>query len=156
MNKFAKFLLLIALLLGACTPAADESQQARQTLVNFFDLLNQGAYDDADQLYAGDYQVMVNNNPSVDPANHGALWENVCTLNGFKCLTVRSAKLMEKNEGLYIFTVEFNNPDGSLFVQGPCCGATEEEMPPLSRFEYRVQRTTDGKIVVLDLPVYVP
>ena len=156
MKTAAKSLLIIALMLGACTPLANESEQARQTLSDFFDSLNQGSYIQADQFFAGDYQLMTNNNPSIDPDDHQALWSNVCTINGFQCLTVRTATLKETNGDEYIFTVEFNNADGSLFVLGPCCGATETEMPPVSRFEYRVQKMPDGRFVVLDLPVYVP
>ena len=151
-----RFLLLITLVLGACVPAADDTGQAKQALVEFFDALNQSAYDKADQLYGGDYQVMMNNNPSVDPANHHTLWEHACAFNGFQCLPVRTASLVEMDGDEYVFIVEFSNLDGSLFILGPCCGATEAGMPPVSQFEYRVQKTEGGKFVVLDLPVYVP
>jgi hypothetical protein len=46
--------------------------------------------------------------------------------------------------------------DGSLFVLGPCCGANETEMPPVSQFEYKVTRDASGQFVVMDLPPYVP
>jgi len=36
----------------------------------------------------------------------------------------------------YVFQVKFNNPDGSLFILGPCCGASETGMPPVSQLKY--------------------
>lgn len=156
MKTWTIFLVLITLLLGACVPTADESERAQQTLIEFFDRLSRGSYDEVDQFYAGDYVWMMNNNPSVNPANHGDLWENACTLNGLKCLAVRTATLIEHTGNEYVFLTEFNNPDGSRFVLGPCCGATAAEMPPISQFAYHVRKTGDGKFVVLDMPVYVP
>ena len=52
------------------------------------------------------------------------------------------------------FTVEFINDDGTLFVQGPCCG-TEAEEPPQSQFTFTVKKA-DNRFLVEDLPVYVP
>ena len=68
----------------------------------------------------------------------------------------KSATLQEQVGDSYIFQVEFNNPDGSLFVLGPCCGADETEMPPVSQFEYTVSRKAEGKFVVMNTPPYVP
>lgn len=151
-----RLLIVMALFLCSCLPPSDETDQARQALVAFFDLLSQGQYAEADELYGSDYEVLMYYNPTLDPSDHAALWGNACTINGAQCLPVRAARLKEQAGDEYIFTVEFSNPDGTLFVLGPCCGATETEMPPASQFEYRVQKTADGKFVVLDLPVYVP
>jgi len=77
-------------------------------------------------------------------------------LNGLKCLTVRSATFTEVNDvGEFVFIVEFNAPDGSLFKLGACCG--EEPSTQLqSQFEYRVAEGEDGHFRVLDVPIYVP
>lgn len=147
---------MVVLVLGACAPVPNDAELAQQTLTSFFELLYQGEYEEADELFGGDRQVMSGVNPSLDPDDHSAAWKNVCTINGFQCLPVRTAVLKEMRDGAYIFTVEFSNLDGSVFVLGPCCGATEDEMLPVSRFEYRVRKTTAGEFVVLDLPVYVP
>jgi hypothetical protein len=53
------------------------------------------------------------------------------------------------------FTVQFEKPDGTLFVRGPCCGATEQEMPSQSDFVFTVVRQGEG-FAVQELPVYVP
>jgi hypothetical protein len=153
---FKRYFLLLVLLLGACAPAEDATDQARQALVTFFESLSTGRYAEAAEYYGGDYEVLTYYNPSLDPDDHVALWENACTINGAQCLPVRSATLKEQTGDEYIFLVEFSNPGGSLFVLGPCCGATETEMPPISQFDYRVKKTSDGKFVVLDIPVYVP
>lgn len=151
-----RLLIVMTLFLGSCHPQSGETDQARQTLVAFFDLLHQGQYAEADELYGGDYEVLVYFNPTLAPEDHAALWRNACTINGAQCLPVRAATSKEQAGDVSIFNVEFSNPDGTLFVLGPCCGATETEMPPVSQFEYRVQKAADGKFVVLDLPVYVP
>ncbi|KAF0106629.1 MAG: hypothetical protein FD146_2428 [Anaerolineaceae bacterium] len=148
--------ILLAALLAACAPGASRAGEARQALVAFFDHLNCGEYAEADALYGGDYEALVSFNPALDPADHAALWQNGCRMNGLQCLTVRSATLKDHHSDTYVFFVEFNDPNGSLFVRGPCCGATETEMPSESHFEYRVAETADGQFKVLDLPVYVP
>ncbi|NUQ86747.1 MAG: hypothetical protein HUU11_18770 [Anaerolineales bacterium] len=148
--------MLMALFLSACAPVSNDAEPARQALVAFFDSLNQGQYAEAAESYGGDYEVLIYHNPTLDPDDHAALWMNACTINGAQCLPVRTATLKEQFGDEYVFVVEFSNPDGTLFVLGPCCGGSETDFPPVSQFEYRVQKTADGKFVVLDLPVYVP
>ena len=53
------------------------------------------------------------------------------------------------------FVVEFSWDDGSLFVRGPCCGASETDMPPQSQFTVLVIKV-DDRFLVQQLPVYVP
>jgi hypothetical protein len=123
-------------------------------LIQFFDLLNTKQYAEADLLYGGDYEQLQIFNPNA--ADHVALWESGCERAGLQCLKVRSATFENLQGDTYIFQVEFSNADGSLFVLGPCCGADETEMPPVSLFEYRVARTSDGSFRVMDLPPYTP
>ena len=77
-------------------------------------------------------------------------------MSGLQCLTVRTATFKNLQGDTYVFQVEFNNPDGSLFILSPCCGADETEMPPVSQFEYKVTRNASGQFMVMDLPPYVP
>jgi hypothetical protein len=145
------------LLVTGCTnQAPPESEQAKQALTDFFKYISQGDYAKADQLYAGDYQTLIDWNPEVDPNNHQMLWENACAMNGLQCLKLRSATLREVKGNEYVFTVEFSNPDGSLFVLGPCCGATETEMPSVSQFDYTIQKDAEGQFKTVDLPVFIP
>jgi hypothetical protein len=58
------------------------------------------------------------------------LWQRGCQMNVLKCLTVCTATFNEvADTGEYIFTVEFNTPDGSLFVFGACCGENPTTPP---------------------------
>ena len=161
------FILSILILIGCASRPADTPQptptslpstagEALATLIDFFKLLNTKQYAEADALYGGDYEQLQVFSSDADPADHATLWANACELAGLQCLPVRTA-IFEKLQGdTYFFQVEFSNPDGSLFVLGPCCGANATEMPPVSQFEYRVTRNSNGKFVVMDLPPYVP
>jgi hypothetical protein len=155
MKKFLTGVIALLLVLTACaSPRADE-ENARQALVTFFDLLNSGQYAAADALYGGSYESLAAMNPDLDIADHAALWERGCTQNGLQCLTVRSATPGKSSDGIFLFKVEFNATDGNLFIQGPCCGATETEMPSQSLFDYHVI-DLEGQYKVIDLPVYTP
>lgn len=155
MKKLILFLCTLALLTG-CTAGSGDEAAARQALTDFFNHLNKSEYDQAAALYGGDYVSLREWNPEMDTQNLAGLWENGCRFNGLQCLEIRSATLKEQYLDVLIFNVEFENPDGTLFTQGPCCGADESEQPPVSQFEYRVQKTLDDKFVVLDTPPYLP
>jgi hypothetical protein len=130
--------------------------EAYQTLTEFFALLNEKKYTEADSLYGGSYEQMQDWNPDIDPSDRAALWARACEQNGLRCLLVRTATFKRLEGEAYVFQVEFSNPDRSLFVLGPCCGANETDMPPVSQFEYKMTRTAEGKFVVMNLPPYVP
>jgi hypothetical protein len=158
-------ILLIIFLIGcapqpASTPTPTSlpstASEALEVLVHFFDLLNAKQYAEADLLYGGDYEQLLLSNPEADPTDHALLWTAACERAGLQCLKVRTATFKILQGDTYVFQVEFSNPDGSLFVLGPCCGADETEMPPVSQFEYRVSRAEDGTFRVLDLPPYTP
>jgi hypothetical protein len=73
------------------------------------------------------------------------------------CLKVDQVERLKKpSTNEFIYQVTFINPAGNLFELGPCCGATEEEMPPVSQFEIRVTCSENHSCQVLDLPPYVP
>lgn len=166
MNRF--LLLVLVVVLVGCTPESASTPQLTQTslpstaseaydtLINFLTLLQTKNYLDAAPLYGGEYEQLQVFNTEIDPNDHFALWAWACDHQMLQCLEVRSATFKELRGGTYIFQVEFSNPDGSLFVLGPCCGANETEMPPVSQFEYAVNRNTDGKFVVMTTPPYIP
>jgi hypothetical protein len=163
-------LLLLTFLLASCaaqpiipaptkpsaTSLPSTASEACDVLVDFLTLLNRKNYTEAVLLYGGEYEALQVFNPEIDPDDHVALWTWACDHQLLQCLEVRSATFKELRGDTYFFQVEFNNPDGSLFVRGPCCGATETEMPSVSQFEFRVSRNTDGKFLVMDTPPYVP
>ena len=130
--------------------------EAHDVLVDFFRLMNEKKYRDGDALYGGSYETFQDWNPDVDPSDHIMLWKKACEQNGLQCLLARTVIFKTLTGDSYIFQVEFSNPDGRLFVLGPCCGTSETEMPPVSQFEYKVSRNTDHRYVVMDPPPYVP
>jgi hypothetical protein len=167
MKRILMFLLIAITVTGcmaqptaapAPTPTSLPStvSEAYAALVNFLTLLQRKSYADAASLYGGEYDQLQVFNPEIDPNDHVALWKWACGNQLLQCLEVRSATFKELRGDSYIFQVEFNKPDGSLFVLGPCCGANETEMPPLSQFEYTVTRNMDGRFVVMTTPPYVP
>jgi hypothetical protein len=159
--------ICVFILLTGCTPATEipaptslpsTASEAQEVLIKFFDLLNSKQYAEADALYGGDYEQLQIFSADTDPApsGHAKLWADACQLAGLQCLEVRSATFKNLQGDTYVFQVEFSNRDGSLFVLGPCCGANETEMPPVSQFEYKVTRNANGKFMVMELPPYVP
>lgn len=134
-----------------------DAELALQTLYDFFNHLQAGRYAEASFLYGGTYNVMRDHNPQVDPDDFTMLFHNACTINGAMCLKIRSAKLWLKPSATeFRFTVEFENPDGSLFVLGPCCGDTNPTQPQQKEFIYTVKYDDAGKYVVMEMPVYLP
>ncbi|HSJ86899.1 MAG TPA: hypothetical protein VK909_06785 [Anaerolineales bacterium] len=159
--------LVFTLVLMGCssgfvgTPPAETSlpstaSEANNTLINFLTLLHTKNYTDAVPLFGGDYEQLQVFNPDIDANDHLALWTWACDHQLLQCLEVRSTTFKQQVGDSYIFQVEFNNPDGSRFVLGPCCGANETEMPPVSQFEFTVIRNADGKFQVMNMPPYVP
>ena len=137
--------------------AAANDGSARSAILQFFDHLHAGRYEEAVNLYGGSYQMMIDQNPALDPADHVALMKNACTTNGFQCLNLKVAGIDGKTSpNEYFFTVQFQNDDGSPFVLGPCCGASETEQPPVSLFGIRVMKVAEGEFRVLDMPPYMP
>jgi len=153
--------LALAAGLAACSgpksPQPDDATLAREALVTFFADLHAGRYAQAAEAYAGTYETMIDHNPSLDPDDHAALFRNACTINGAQCLEVRSAQLLPTVAAQqFRFEVEFQLEDGTVFVQGPCCGGSETDFPSVSAFTYTVSKAEDGRFRILDMPVYMP
>ncbi|KAA3644876.1 MAG: hypothetical protein DWQ07_15860 [Chloroflexi bacterium] len=140
------------------TPTEDQLVLAEDTLVTFFELLNEGDYEIAIQLQGGppefieELQIF---NPDVDPMNFAGLFKSSCETQ-FLCLKVKRVVSGEQvSEDEFRFVVEFEGEDGETFFYGPCCGADPTEEPPFSEFEYTVVRI-NGRLRVLRGPIYVP
>ncbi|NUM47136.1 MAG: hypothetical protein HUU38_20750 [Anaerolineales bacterium] len=146
-----------AVYLPLSSSASDDLARAAESLNKYFNALHAGQYEQAIAHYGGSYEVLQGYNPELNPDDHAALFKNGCEFNGLQCKPIKT--LVEQTEVSpteFHFLVEFQNDDGSLFVLGPCCGATEEEMPPVSQFEYTVIKSAEGAFLVQELPVYVP
>ena len=166
--KLIPLFILFALLLPACTAgstaapttptaeAASDVARAEETLTTFFSMLHEGQYAEAGNHYGGTYEeLQAFVDPSISLDEHEKIWETVCG-GLLKCLPVRNIISAEQSgPDEFVFVVEFSNEDGTLFELGPCCGATEEEMPTRSQFTYTVMKAGD-QFAVLNPPVYVP
>ena len=131
--------------------------KAEMVLLNFHTYLNLEKYDQAVDMYGGTYDALLGYNPTISGEDKEGLLQAACEFNGFVCLDILSAELKEVNDqGDFTFEVRFSNPDGSEFVLGPCCGATEEEMPPVSSFSVQVHCEDDKSCKVMGLPPYIP
>jgi hypothetical protein len=136
-------------------PGASDLDLARHTLLTFFTLLHNGRYAEAVPLYGGSYDGMRGNNPLIPPDDYTALFESSCT-NQRPCLLVANIVDEEKvSESEFKFLVEFVWIDGTLYKRGPCCGASETEMPPEWQFPYTV-KIIDGQYKVMEEPVLMP
>lgn len=145
----------VSVMIGAEESSAGERSAARDVLLRYFSSLNQGQYAEAAALYGNGYEVLMDWNPTADPDDLAGLLEAGCTINGLQCLSVRStAPLASAAPNTYTFAVQFENPDGSLFVLNPE-GDWGESGAPWSLFEYTVVQA-DGGFLVQDLPVSVP
>ncbi len=160
------FILILGIFLASCnagpknpimTNEPRPEQLAVQAVVTFLDYLHNGRYQEAAEIYGGTYEIMIDQNPSIDPEDHAALLQNACAINGAQCLDVYSAGLestVPDNE--FWIKVELLNEDGTQFVQGPCCGGNETDFPPQSTFIFTVIKNNQGKFKVVDMPPYLP
>jgi len=158
MQKVGIIFCLGCLLLTGCLTDTPEANldSAETALANFFQYLADSEYEKAAALYGGSYAGLQSVNPSLSPDDHAALWQNGCALNGYQCLPLlRVVSRQRLSENEFLFTVEFKGQDGKAFVFGPCCGASAEDMPPVSQFDYHVIYR-DGDYFVQDEPVFVP
>jgi hypothetical protein len=138
-------------------PTNHDTTNAMNTLIDFMKNLHEGRYVEAATLYGGTYEIMQDHNPGVDPNDHPLLIKNACEINGAQCLLVKSVTLEQKDSTSgYTFRVEFQNEDGSLFVQGPCCGGNETDTPSKSVFMITVIEDDDANFLVMDMPPYLP
>ncbi len=151
--------------LGATAP---RPASPRDALVAFFAAISNGDYRTAGSLYGygvNEAQELVDivlgwrdGDPAwrADPNDFAAVLEKVCT-GGFLCLPLRSIVSETRISPTETeFVVELTGPDGELFVLGPCCGATETEMPPRRQFTYMVTRDETGSYRVKWSPILEP
>jgi hypothetical protein len=134
--------------------AESDLPEAEKALDGFFTALNSGDYVLGAEMYGGETEILQTWNPDIQ--NDLPKWlERACTQNGLQCLLPRSITYRgpDARSG-YQFSVEFNNADGTLFRQGPCCGDTSGAPVP-SVFLFGVVKN-GANWQVLDLPPYVP
>jgi len=167
MNKMGfhpVLVLFILLTASGCGPGTGDSratlteiEQAEKALVSFFDTLHTGEYHQAVESYGGSYESSIEYNPEIDPANFVELMEAACSLNGFNCLKVKHSSLHQQvSDREFIFIVEFQQADGSLFSLGPCCGEPTSGETDQNQFLYTVTKFTQTGYQVKEMPPYSP
>ena len=129
-------------------------QIAQDVLIEYFSLLHSGNYQEASELYGGSYDTLIEHNPTIDPSNHAALFKNACENNGAQCLKISGAPILDRiSDRDFVFLVEFERADGSIFSRGPCCGGPQ---PPARSFSFDVMQISEEEFLVMDTPIYVP
>ena len=128
----------------------DSIDQARKTLVTFFDHLYNKNYSDAVEVFGGGYGIVINWNSDVDPSDYPTLLMRGCEVNGFQCF-LRVNRIIEEVQVSameYHFTVEFIMSDGTIYQRS---GPNEET---ITQFTFRVARDCNGSFYVIDWPFY--
>ncbi len=135
------------------TQGGDSLKGAQQTLQTYLKALNRGDYATAAGLYGGDTSLLRTWNPDVQ-GDLPKLFQRACAQSGLLCMAPRSITYDGlDSQGIYHFFVEFDQPDGTLFHQGPCCGETNA--PAITAFRFSVIEAGSGW-QVLDLPPSIP
>jgi len=138
--------------LGFAAQAGPEVSNAQEALREYLTALHTSNYVRGAELYGGETDLLQTWNPDIQN-DLPALFERACFQNGLQCLAPRSITYRASEVDGHHFWVEFNNDDGTLFQQGPCCG--EISGPVMSMFPFLVEQTSSG-FVVMELPPYVP
>jgi len=134
----------------AAAPASAESVAAPDdpgavAIERFLLAMHEGRYEDAAQLYGGDYMLLQMYNPTVAPEDHAALLKNACEVNGFRCLAPLSIAPSAQLPGAY--DVTFRAEDGTVFgIQTPGDASNVHQS-----FGLLVEETPDGP-----LPITMP
>ena len=157
-NKHSQLLdqILSTFKFTSLSSQTEEISQAREFLVSYFDLLSEEKYLSAASYHGSGYEYLQNFCPNYDPETQKSELFACACANALKCLKILHV-LEQKSvsSSSYVFTVQFANPDGTLFKKLPCCGATEETMPTQTDFDYTVEKTGEGYKVTTQL-IYIP
>ena len=134
----------------------DESKTAKDTLVTFFDYLGKNEFEKAVELYEFDngFTLIEELTPAEEQDDKAKVLENFCKAVG-TCLEVKVLETKRTTNYEYSMVVQFIKSDGTFYVFGPCCGATEEQMPSTDKFDYTVKKI-NGEFKVTTPPLYRP
>lgn len=135
----------------------DTEETAEATLYAFYELLNVGDYEHAAGLFGGSYEMLEDYNPDIEVSDKAGLLEAGCQLNGLVCLPVLNVNYVQDiDQHEFVYEVTFENPNGTPFEIGPCCGEDEDHIAPQSIFVVHVVCDVSNSCQVIDLPPYVP
>jgi len=138
-----------------------EIEKARETLVRFFDYLHEEQYGEAARLFEPVSEELEQSKGWVDKDWFAQDAETkASTLRSYYVsagirLKASVLDVRKVDNEIFRLTIQFIMDNGEVFVYGPCCGATEEMMPPETEFAYFVKKT-QGTYKVGTFPLYVP
>jgi hypothetical protein len=124
--------------------------QAKDTLISFFDLMYNKKYKEAAEIFSGGYGMIIMWNPDINPQDHSSLLSTACELDDFQC-SLRVSQVVKEEQISpmeYHFTVEFIKEDESIYERPDNNG----EM--VSQFLFHVVKDCNGKYFVVDWPFY--
>lgn len=134
-----------------------DEKRAEEALLSVFAYLNDQNYDSASQLLELEdetWEWLASFSLEEERSDKAKVLETYCEATG-TCLKARIIETADEGAGVYNSVVQFENNDGSVFILGPCCGATEEEMPPQDKFSFKTIKI-NGTYKVATPPLYVP
>lgn len=137
--------------------SVDESEMAKNTLISFFDYLSKNEFEKALTLLnldEGEWEGLSIFSLPEERSNKAKVLETYCQAVG-TCLRAEVLDVKKEMSDEYSLVVQFLNKDGSIYVFGPCCGATEETMPSKKEFDYKVKKI-DDIFKVETAPLYRP
>jgi hypothetical protein len=158
MKKTIGMIIIFFIIFTGCAKQelVDEAIIAQHTLINFFNNLNEWKFTEALKYFTINKETRENldiYNPDGE-IKHINIIENYCQAT-LTCLPVIIVWTTKIDDNEYRYQVQFQKQDGSIFILGPCCGATEEEMPTKDTFEYTVKKI-NGTFKVITPPLYIP
>jgi hypothetical protein len=136
--------------------AAADSAAALDALIRYWSALQAGRYDEAAGLYGQDWREHASQ--FVDPAaadTMSAAGFLQATCGGTFVCNLRVRRVVSATQldpDSWRLDVELEDPVGTPFQRGPCCG---EEGDPQRTFHYTLRRTPEGWATD-DLPIYIP
>ena len=135
----------------------EEQIAAQETLLTFFAYLKQAEFEKALEYFDLDdsaWQDLANFSPDEVRGNRVKILENYCLAMG-TCLRAEVLDIKNETVNEFQLLVQFINNDGNVYVYGPCCGATEAEMPSTKQFDFTVKKFGDT-FKVTTPPLYRP
>jgi hypothetical protein len=137
----------------------DESIKAAEALVSFFMYLSNQNFEKALTLFelddsANSWAGLESFSLPEDRNDKVKVLKSYCKATE-TCLEAKVIETKQETNDSYNLVVQFKNTDGSTFILGPCCGATEEEMPSKDKFDFKVKKF-NNEFKVTTAPVYSP
>jgi hypothetical protein len=134
----------------------EDSTRARVTLDEYLGHLAAGRYEQAAELYGGNWREVGSqfvDSEDADTLSTAGFFARTCR-GTFRCdLRLHEVREVEVADPTRVrLRVTLLDRGGARFERGPCCG---EEGEPETEFEFVVRRRS-GEFFVEDLPIYIP